>query len=63
VVATLNSGLASPGPESASGEAGLARGLLRGLTATLAATVHALSGRRWLIGPSLELYARRDGAP
>jgi glycosyltransferase involved in cell wall biosynthesis/SAM-dependent methyltransferase len=61
VVATLNSGLASPAPEGAAGGAELARGLLRGLTATLAGTVHALSGRRWLIGPSIELYARRDG--
>jgi glycosyltransferase involved in cell wall biosynthesis/SAM-dependent methyltransferase len=50
VVATLNSGLAAGAP---------GRGLLRALTAAAAGAAHALSGRRWLIGPSLELYARR----
>jgi glycosyltransferase involved in cell wall biosynthesis/SAM-dependent methyltransferase len=32
---------------------------LRALASVAAGAVHAISGRRWLIGPSLELYARR----
>ncbi len=36
---------------------------LRALAAATAGAVHALSGRRWVIGPSLELYARRRVAP
>jgi len=60
VLATLNSGLASPAPgpaRTASGAAG--RRLLRDITTAGAGVVHALSGRRWVIGPSIELYARR----
>jgi len=29
------------------------------VTVTGASVVQALSGRRWVIGPSIELYARR----
>jgi SAM-dependent methyltransferase len=54
VIATLNSGLAAGGPGG-----GGARALLRPLAAAAAGAVQTLSGRRWLIGPSLELYARR----
>jgi glycosyltransferase involved in cell wall biosynthesis/SAM-dependent methyltransferase len=62
VVATLNSGLASPAPGRASGGvAGAARGMLRTFTTLAAGAAHVLSGRRWVIGPSLELYARRRG--
>jgi glycosyltransferase involved in cell wall biosynthesis/SAM-dependent methyltransferase len=60
VVATRNSGLAACPPGAARGGlGGLARRLLRGVTSAAAGAVHALSGRRWLIAPSLELYARR----
>jgi SAM-dependent methyltransferase len=60
VIETLNSGLASPAPgPPRSGAAVLGRRLLRAVTAAAAGAVHVLSGRRWLIGPSIELYARR----
>ncbi|HTO12185.1 MAG TPA: hypothetical protein VMQ51_11485, partial [Candidatus Binatia bacterium] len=52
--------LASPAPDPAgSGLATLARSTLRALTRGGAAAVSALSGGRWLIGPSIEIYARR----
>jgi glycosyltransferase involved in cell wall biosynthesis/SAM-dependent methyltransferase len=62
VAATVNSGLvaASPGAHAA-GPGATARRLLRALTAVAAGVVHALSGRRWVIGPSIEVYARRRG--
>jgi SAM-dependent methyltransferase len=37
--------------------------LLRAIVSAAASTVHALSGRRWVIGPSMELYARRRAQP
>jgi len=61
VLATLNSGLAHSTP-APGGVAGAARALLRTVTATAAGAAHVLSGRRWVLGPSLELYARRGGA-
>jgi glycosyltransferase involved in cell wall biosynthesis/SAM-dependent methyltransferase len=36
---------------------------LRSLAAAAAGVVHALSGRRWVVGPSIELYARRRSGP
>jgi glycosyltransferase involved in cell wall biosynthesis/SAM-dependent methyltransferase len=36
---------------------------LRALASAAAGAVHAVSGRRWVIGPSLELYARRRATP
>lgn len=63
VLATRSSGLASPAPGPArTGAAVAGRRLLRALTAAAAAAVHALSGRRWVVGPSIELYARRRAA-
>ena len=60
VLATLNSGLASPAPGPArTGWGAAGRRLLRDITTAGAGVVHALSGRRWVIGPSIELYARR----
>jgi SAM-dependent methyltransferase len=60
VVATRNSELAACPPGAARGGlGGLARRALRGVTTTAAAAARALTGGRWLIGPSLELYARR----
>jgi glycosyltransferase involved in cell wall biosynthesis/SAM-dependent methyltransferase len=37
--------------------------LLRGIAAATAGAVRALSGRRWVVGPSLELAARRRTTP
>ena len=37
--------------------------LARVLATAVASTVRALSGRRWLIAPSIELYARRRATP
>jgi 2-polyprenyl-3-methyl-5-hydroxy-6-metoxy-1,4-benzoquinol methylase len=63
VLATLNSPLVDAAPGAARGGlAGAARMLVRTLAATAAAAVHALSGGRWVIGPSFELYARRCAA-
>jgi hypothetical protein len=60
VLSTLNSALASPAPGPArSGWTATGRRLLRAVTAAGAGAAHALSGRRWAIGPSIELYARR----
>jgi glycosyltransferase involved in cell wall biosynthesis/SAM-dependent methyltransferase len=50
VLALVNSELAGPR-------------LLRPIASATAAAVHALSGRRWVIGPSIELYARRCKQP
>jgi hypothetical protein len=36
---------------------------LRSVAAAAAGAVHALSGRRWVVGPSIELYARRRTGP
>jgi glycosyltransferase involved in cell wall biosynthesis/SAM-dependent methyltransferase len=64
VLATRSSRLASPAADPArTGPAAAARRLLRAMTAAVAGAVHALSGRRWVVGPSIELYARRRGAP
>ena len=60
VVDTLNSALASPAPgRAASAPAALARASVRALARTGAAVVAAVSARHWLIGPSIEIYARR----
>jgi glycosyltransferase involved in cell wall biosynthesis/SAM-dependent methyltransferase len=60
VIAMRNSALASPAPGPArSGWAAAGRRLLRTVTAAGVSAVHGLSGRRWSIGPSIELYARR----
>jgi SAM-dependent methyltransferase len=60
VLETVSSGLAACGPSSAAdGLGAAARWLLRAVTAGAAAAAQALSGRRWVIGPSIELYARR----
>jgi glycosyltransferase involved in cell wall biosynthesis/SAM-dependent methyltransferase len=60
VLATRSSGLASPEPGPAgSGPAAVGRRLLRAVTVAAAGAAHAFSGRRWVIGPSIELYARR----
>ena len=57
-VATRNSALA--GPEFGSAHGGRApQRLLRALIAAAAGAVHALSAGRWVIGSSIELYARR----
>ncbi len=50
VLALVNSELAGPR-------------LLRAIASAAAGAVHALSGRRWVIGPSMELYARRRRQP
>jgi hypothetical protein len=50
VLALVNSELAGPRP-------------LRAIASAAAGAVHALSGRRWVIGPSMELYARRRPQP
>jgi glycosyltransferase involved in cell wall biosynthesis/SAM-dependent methyltransferase len=61
VLATLNSGLASPAPGPArSGWTSHGRRLLRVATAAGAGAAHALSGRHWVVGPSIELYARKE---
>jgi glycosyltransferase involved in cell wall biosynthesis/SAM-dependent methyltransferase len=57
VLETANSALASPGPP----RVGRAAGAVRGLTRGGAKLVSALSGGRWLAGPSIEVYARRRG--
>jgi SAM-dependent methyltransferase len=60
VVEMLSSGLASPAPAPASSRwAAAGRHLARALTAAAAGAAHALSGGRWVVGPSIELYARR----
>ncbi len=60
VLQTLNSGLASLAPAPArSAWTTTGRRLLRAVTAAAAGAAHVLSGRRWVIGPSIELYARR----
>ena len=60
VLATRTSGLASPAPDPARpGVPAAAQRLLRALAAAAAGAAHALSGGRWVIGPSIELYARR----
>jgi len=60
VLETLSSGLASPAPEPArSGSSAAGRLVVRALTAAAVGAVDALSGRRWVVGPSIELYARR----
>lgn len=60
VVSMRNSALASPAPGPARcGWTAGGRRLLRAVTAAGVGSVHALSGRRWAIGPSIELYARR----
>jgi len=60
VLETTNSALASPAPGPArTALAALARAAVRRLTRGAAALVAAVSGGRWLAGPSIEVYARR----
>jgi glycosyltransferase involved in cell wall biosynthesis/SAM-dependent methyltransferase len=60
VVGLRNSTLAAAAPADAITRPGqAARGLLRRLTAGVAGTASAVSGGRWLVGPSIEVYARR----
>jgi len=65
VLQTTNSALASPAPAPGrTARAALTRATVRGLTRGAAALVAAVSGGRWLAGPSIEVYARRrDEAP
>jgi hypothetical protein len=35
--------------------------MVRRLTAVLAGTARVVTGGRWLVGPSIEIYARRRG--
>jgi glycosyltransferase involved in cell wall biosynthesis/SAM-dependent methyltransferase len=60
VVAVRNSALAAAAPDDAVTRRGqVARRMLRRLTAGVATTAYAVSAGRWLVGPSIELYARR----
>lgn len=60
VVALRNSELAAAAPDDAATRQGsTARRLVRRLTAGLAGAAYAVSGGRWLVGPSIEVYARR----
>ncbi len=59
VVETVNSALAGPAPRPGSGAAALGLAAVRALTGGAATVVSALSGGRWLVGPSIEVYARR----
>ena len=66
VLDTMNSALASPvsatreiGTSGRRAAARLAPALLRMVTRTGAAAVSLASGRRWLVGPSIEIVARR----
>jgi len=62
VVTLRNSILAAAAPDAASTRRGSAgRRILRRLTAAVAGTAGAVSGGRWLVGPSIEVYARRRG--
>jgi len=63
VVTLRNSTLAAAAPDAASTRRGSAgRRILRRLTAVVAGTAGAVTGGRWLVGPSIEVYARRRGA-
>jgi SAM-dependent methyltransferase len=63
VLEVLSSGLASPAPRPpGTSLAAAGRRLLRAVTATATGAAHAISGRRWVVGPSIELYARRRAA-
>jgi SAM-dependent methyltransferase len=57
VLATRSSGLAAGGARG--GLPGAGRGLLRAVTAGAAGIAEKISGGRWVIAPSIELYARR----
>jgi SAM-dependent methyltransferase len=60
VVALRNSTLAAAAPDEAATRSGhAARRILRRLTAGIAETAYTVSGGRWLVGPSIEIYARR----
>ena len=53
------SGLAGCAPGAKGWPSGAARRLLRGLTAGAAAAAAAVSAGRWVLAPSIEVYARR----
>ena len=62
VVTLRNSTLAAAAPDAAATRRGNAgRRILRRLTAALAGTARAVTAGRWLVGPSIEVYARRRG--
>ena len=62
VLEVVNSALASPAPDpQGPGLTSAARRTLRTLTRAGAGAVGLLSGGRWLIGPSIEICARRRG--
>jgi SAM-dependent methyltransferase len=62
VVEIRNSSLAAERGERGESQRRLMT-LLRALVGLGAAAISALSARRWLLGPSLELHARRPGTP
>ena len=62
VVTLRNSTLAAAAPDAAATRRGNAgRRILRRLTAALAGTARTVTAGRWLVGPSIEVYARRRG--
>lgn len=62
VVTLRNSALAATAPDDASTRRGsTGRRIVRRLTAVLAGTARVVTGGRWLVGPSIEIYARRRG--
>ena len=62
VVTLRNSTLAAAAPDAAATRRGSAgRRILRQITAAVAGTAGAVTGGRWLVGPSIEVYARRRG--
>jgi glycosyltransferase involved in cell wall biosynthesis/SAM-dependent methyltransferase len=62
VVTMRNSTLAAAAPDDAATRRGNAgRRILRRLTAALAGTARTVTAGRWLVGPSIEVYARRRG--
>jgi glycosyltransferase involved in cell wall biosynthesis/SAM-dependent methyltransferase len=62
VVTLRNSALAAAAPDDAATRWGsTGRRMVRRLTAVLAGTARVVTGGRWLVGPSIEIYARRRG--
>jgi hypothetical protein len=59
VLVIRRSGLAGCARGANGWPSGTGRRLLRGLTAGAAAAAAAVSAGRWVLGPSIELYARR----
>jgi glycosyltransferase involved in cell wall biosynthesis/SAM-dependent methyltransferase len=64
VLLATNSALATAGPgRRRSGAVAAVRSLVRLATQTASTLAHAVSGGRWLVGPSIEIYARRRAEP